>query len=194
VEGWEFDDEVDTRDIANLTGSLEAPAGLVPGSHRWVEWMLGRTAVRQAAARVGVANPVLRISDTGAPVLANSDVGVSITHTSGLALAAAAPCPIGIDVEKVDRDVSRLARSLTPREVEIAGALGVVGSLVAKEAVAKATGRGLGGSLALWPLVHAERSGSTQLVGVATPDGRIVTAQLFPCKAFVVGVALIPCA
>lgn len=194
MEGWEFDDEVDPRDIANLTGSLEAPAGLVPGSRRWVEWMLGRAAARLVATRVGLANPVLRISSSGAPFFDKSDVGVSIAHTSGLALAAAAPCAIGIDVEKADRDVSRLARSLTPREGDIAHALGIVGSLVAKEAVAKATGRGLGGSLARWPLVDAELSGSTPTVGVATPDGRIAWAQLFPCEAFVVGVALIPSA
>ena len=192
LAGWEFDRHVASVDVIRLAGDLPEPPGIERGTMRWTEWMLGRLAATQAAVRAGVVDPVIETSPSGAPCLIGSDVGVSIAHTSGIAVAAAAPSAIGVDVERIDRDVSRLVRALGPGERDIAFSTGVIGALVAKEAVAKATGMGLGGSLARWPLLDAELSGSHPIVHVATPDERILAAQLIPWKDFVVGVALSP--
>ncbi len=192
LAGWEFDRDVASVDVIHLADELPEPPGIERGSERWTEWMLGRLAAIQAAVRAGVVDPVIDRSPSGAPFLIGSDVGVSIAHTSGIAVAAAARSAIGVDVERIDRDVSRLVRALRPGERDIAFSIGVIGALVAKEAVAKMTGMGLGGSLARWPLLDAELSGAHPIVHVATPDEGIVAAQLIPWKDFVVGVALSP--
>ena len=192
LAGWEFDHHVASVDVLRLAGQLPEPPGVERGSARWTEWMLGRVSATQAAVRAGVVDPVIATSTSGAPFLIGSDVGVSIAHTPGIAVAVAGPSAIGVDVERIDRDVSRLVRALGPGERDIAFSTGVIGALVAKEAVAKATGMGLGGSLARWPLLDAELSGPHPILHVATPDERILAAQLIPWKDFVVGVALSP--
>lgn len=189
IDGWEFDSGALPGEIVGVTEGVDEPVDFVPGSQRWAEWRLGRQAACQVAARMGVSTPVVEVEPSGAPRIKDSTVCVSIAHTRGVVLAAAAPDAIGIDVERADRNVSRLVRALHPGEVDISISLGVVASLVAKESVAKATGLGLGGSLARWPLIDAELSGATPCVSVATPDNRIVTAQLFPWKDFIVGIA-----
>jgi hypothetical protein len=92
----------------------------------------------------------------------------------------------------IPRDVSRLIRALGPGERDLATSIGVMGVLVAKEAVAKATGLGLGGALSRWPVLDAELAGPYPIVNVATPDQLVVSAQLFAWNEFMVGVALIP--
>jgi len=192
LEGWEFDDDVDLAEVVKATSPVGEPAGVVRGTHRWIEWILGRDAAVRAARKVGVEQPIIEVTSNGAPFVPGSDVGLSIAHTRGLALAAAAPGRIGIDVERSTRDVSRLARGLHPGEVDIAMSISVIGCLVAKEAAAKATGLGLGGSLARWPVLDAELSGSAPTVSIAAPDGRVVTTQLFSWGDHTVGVSLIP--
>lgn len=189
LEGWEFDEPVAVDDVLALSGVVTEPPNIERGTVRWTEWVLGRSAAVRAAQRAGVVQPEIRVASTGAPFIAGSDKGLSIAHTRGLVLAAVASERIGIDVEKQDRNVSTLARSLHPGEVGIALSIGVIGCLVAKEAAAKATGLGLGGSLARWPVLDAELSGSSPSVSIGSPDGRVVSARLFPWKNFIVGVA-----
>lgn len=188
VNGWRYEEPVSPEEIDDATADVAESAPFARGSHRWIEWRLGRHAARQAAARAGVLAPVVEVADSGAPLIHGGQVGVSIAHTRGVVLAAVAPGEIGIDVERVDRDVSRLVRGLHPGEVDVAISVGVVAALVAKESVAKATGLGLGGSLARWPLIDAELSGETPRVSVAAPDGRILTTRLFPWQEFIVGI------
>lgn len=192
LEGWEFDAEVDPAEVLKVTAAVGEPAGVVRGTRRWIEWILGRDAAVRAAQQLGVEQPVIEVTPNGAPFVRGSQVGLSIAHTRGLALAAVAPCHIGIDVEKSTRDVSRLARGLHPGEVDIAMSVSVIGCLVAKEAAAKATGLGLGGSLARWPVLDAELSGSAPCLSIAAPDGRVVTSQLFSWQEYVVGICLVP--
>jgi 4'-phosphopantetheinyl transferase EntD len=189
VDGWQFDDRLTPGELP--ASDLAQPSGIRVGSRRWVEWTLGRLAGVQAATRAGVVDAVVTVEPSGAPRLAGSELGLSIAHTTGVVLAAVSPDAIGIDVERSDRDVSRLVRSLHIGERDIALSIGVVGALVAKEAVAKATGLGLGGSLARWPVIDAELNGSNPVVNVATPDDRIVSARLFPWQQFIVGIARI---
>jgi hypothetical protein len=189
VEGWRFDDGIGPEDLP--ASEFEPPSSIQSGSRRWIEWTLGRLAGAQAATRAGIADPVITVETSGAPRLAGCGLGLSIAHTPGVVLAAVCHDAIGIDVERSDRDVSRLARSLHAGERDLASSIGVVGALVAKEAVAKATGLGLGGSLARWPVIDAELNGSEPVVNIATPDERIVSARLFPWQDFIVGIARI---
>lgn len=192
VDGWEFDEQGDPAALQNMAAVVGQPPGIRSGTSRWIEWILGRDAAIRAARRAGIEQPVVEVADSGAPYLAGANLSLSIAHTQGLALAAVCSEPIGIDVEKASRNVSTLMRSLHPGEVDLAMSVGVVGCLVAKEAVAKATGLGLGGSLARWPLLDAELSGANPTVSIATPDGQIIAAQLFAWKDYVVGIARIP--
>lgn len=192
VEGWRFDQALGAQEVAPLAKSVGEPANVVSGSYRWIEWVLGREAAVRAARRAGIDQPVISIAPSGAPELEGSALHVSIAHTRGVVLAAVASDRIGIDVERADRDVSKLTQGLLPGEVDIATSVGIMGCLVAKEAAAKATGEGLGGSLSRWPILDAELSGSTPTVSVATPDGRIVASRLFSWMEFIVGMAVAP--
>ncbi|NDH18452.1 MAG: hypothetical protein EBY51_03605, partial [Actinobacteria bacterium] len=131
-----------TADWQQLSEGVDVPP---TGSPRWAEWALGRGAVRQAATAVGIPDVRVERSPEGAPVIADSAWGVSIAHTSGLVLGAVGPGRIGVDVEKADRDVTRLVRALLPGERELTVSLSAISIMVAKEAAAKATGQGLGG-------------------------------------------------
>ena len=121
-------------------------------------WLLGRLAAKEAAGRLwslpAAAVEVLKGPD-GAPVAASSRgtlaAGrVSISHTSDAAVAVAAEAPVGVDLERLDRQVSpRVWRwAFSPDEQKMLdGADGAyppeLGLWCAKEAAAKAWGRGL---------------------------------------------------
>ena len=191
IECCRFDDAVDPQLIESAAQGIEVPLGIAPGSARWREWALGRLVAQRAARRAGVASGIGHVADSGAPRLDESDWAVSIAHTSGFVLAAVAPMPMGIDVERRDRDVSRLLRSFSPAEHDVSVSVGPIRALVAKEAAAKATELGLGGSLARWPLIDVELCGNTPTINIASPDDRIVEVRLFDWLDHVVGVAVV---
>ena len=177
---------VDSEDALNDPGAPEA------GTRRWEEWVLGRAAVRDAAVSVGLSIDRVETSPEGAPVLPGSPWGISIAHTTGVVLGAIGPGRIGIDIERVDRDVSRLLRALLPGEEELTVSLGAVSIFVAKEAAAKATGQGLGSSLARWPVVDVELSGTAPRVGVALPSPGVVDVRIWEHAGYITGVACLP--
>lgn len=192
VECCRFDEAIDVERIESVASGIRAPSEITWGSPRWREWVLGRLVVQRAAQRAGVASGVVDVTDSGAPRLRDCDWAVSIAHTSGLVIAAVAPMPIGIDVECRNRDVSRLMRSFSPAEHDVTISLGPIRALVAKEAAAKATHLGLGGSLARWPLIDVELCGDHPTVTVASPDERMVEVRVFDWSDYVVGIAVIP--
>ncbi|PQM60213.1 MAG: hypothetical protein CL523_03645 [Actinomycetales bacterium] len=175
-----------TADWEQLSGGADAPP---LGSPRWAEWAMGRGAVRQAATAVGLTDVRVERSLTGAPVIADSAWGVSIAHTSGLVLGAVGPGRIGVDVERADRDVTRLVRALLPDERELTVSLSAISIIVAKEAAAKATGQGLEGSLARWPVVDVELSGSAPRIGVASAAARVIDVRIYEHCGYVTGLA-----
>ena len=185
----------DDRDRGSLVDTgycLNDPGAPEIGSRRWEEWMLGRAAVRDAASSVGLHVERVDISAEGAPTISGSAWGVSIAHTRGVVLGAIGPGRIGVDVESADRDVSRLRRALLPGEEELTVSLGAVSIFVAKEAAAKATGHGLGGSLARWPVVDVELSGPAPRVGVALPTLGVVDVRVWEHAGYVTGVGCLP--
>ena len=122
------------------------------------EFALGRTLASTAVAHlVGIdtADAAISVTELGAPyAVGYSEVCLSISHTRGLVLAGAVIGDyFGIDVEWAQRDVTRLTRSLLPDEMDFVegGRVSVLELLVAKEAVAKSWGTGLGGGLRRWP-------------------------------------------
>ena len=192
IECCRFDDDLDAQRIETVAQGIQAPLGIASGSARWREWVLGRVLVQRAAQRAGVSSGIVDATDSGAPRLREGHWSVSIAHTTGLVVAAVAPMPVGIDVERRDRDVTRLMRSFSPAEHDVAVSLGPIRALVAKEAAAKATELGLGGSLTRWPLIDAELCGDAPTVSIASPDERIVDVRMFDAWDYVVGVAVIP--
>lgn len=191
VEGCRFDDAVDTQAIKSVATNVEPPPGIAPGSARWREWVLGRLVAQRAARRAGLASGIVEIAESGAPRLRDSDWAVSIAHTRGFVVAALAPTPVGIDVERLDRDVTRLMRSFIPGEHDVAISLGPIRALVAKEAAAKATELGVGGALSRWPLIDVELCGDSPTAGIASPDDRIVNVRMFDWLDYVIGIAVI---
>ena len=76
----------------------------------------------------------------GKPVLADekSDWHFSLGHAGDLAACVLAPFPVGLDFEKTDRDVTRLApKVLSPGETD------VLRAWVGKESYLKMTGEGI---------------------------------------------------
>lgn len=190
IAGWLFDENVQDHDLPS-----DAVRGLTPpaGSRRH-EWLLGRMAVRQAAENADLAGEYfdIGVSQSGAPTLRGSTWKASITHTAGVVLAAVAPTWVGIDVERADRDVSRLSRALLESEQSLAQDVGTLSLLVAKESVAKATTAGLGGSIQRWPVIGAELGEASKRIHVGTPLGSVIVSEVVQWRDFLVGIALIP--
>jgi len=85
---------------------------------------------------------------------------ISISHTSQVAVGVASKRPIGIDLERSGRNVSRLLRGLKPQERDLMPRWRAIEILCAKEAAGKAQQVGLAGSLERW-LVSEDRGGLT---------------------------------
>jgi phosphopantetheinyl transferase len=100
----------------------------------------------------------------GAPEWISSTTGVptyiSISHTSQVAVGVASKRPIGIDLERSGRNVSRLLQSLKPEERDLMPRWRAIEILCAKEAAGKAQQVGLAGSLERW-LVSEDRGALT---------------------------------
>jgi phosphopantetheinyl transferase len=117
---------------------------------------LGRGCARAAAHKLsGGLTGELIYSQLGAPLWigGGQQIHVSISHTGQCAVGVAANASIGVDIELLDRDVSRLVKSFTPGEQELAQALRPIALLCAKEAAGKATGVGLAGSINRWNVI-----------------------------------------
>ena len=77
-----------------------------------------------------------------------------------MAVGVASKRPIGIDLERSGRNVSRLLRGLKPQERDLMPRWRAIEILCAKEAAGKAQQVGLAGSLERW-LVSEDRGGLT---------------------------------
>lgn len=117
---------------------------------------MGRCFARQAAHKLfGGTGGELSYSHLGAPLWLNGEVQIhiSISHTGQCVVGVAARDPIGVDIEFLDRDVSRLVKSFTCVEQELAQELRPIALLCAKEAAGKAAGVGLAGSITRWSVI-----------------------------------------
>lgn len=68
------------------------------------EFVLGRAAARTLLAEhldVEPPDVPLRVADDGAVEVVGPDLAVSITHSGGHAVAAVAPRPVGVDLERI---------------------------------------------------------------------------------------------
>lgn len=126
---------------------------------RYLSYLAGRTAVSEIFHSIGLNAVVSAAPFFGYLTIQNhmgqpiTDLFVTISHTEEVAIAVVMPEAVGVDVEKVDRDSSRvLGRILTPQEsqnlppyLEVPGGRVPSGILAwsAKEAVSKATGLGI---------------------------------------------------
>lgn len=170
-----FEDRYDTailRDYISRRYLTESERvvyeGLSPRRRR--QWLAGRVAAKDAVLawlrpRLGgevYPQEVCIVNDEqGAPQVVPHITGsvpaglhVSITHKDGLAAAIVGTEPVGIDIERIEtRDERFLALAFTSAERELlvatdeAPALAQTRAWVAKEAMAKVTGLGLGGQL-----------------------------------------------
>jgi phosphopantetheinyl transferase len=149
------------RIALGLEGPVLATTLEAQDAHREAEFSTGRLLAASAVAElVGIEaeHVLIEVADLGAPyAVGYADVCLSISHTRGLVIAGAVFGDyFGIDVEWADRDVSRLSRALSHGEREFVEGehASVLDILVAKEAVAKSWGTGLGGGLSRWPVVE----------------------------------------
>lgn len=190
---------------------LDTWAAMAAGRRR-AEWLLGRVALKDAVRtwaiqryERAVAPRAMRIETTsaGAPFVVSTELddrggspAVSLAHCRTLVLAAAGEpgSGLGVDVEARDRNVATLARVLTPEEATlVSGAerngVSVLDVLVAKEAAAKALGIGLGGSMARWPVVDADREGRQVVIRAPEPHRQLVPVDLVRHRGVVVALA-----
>lgn len=177
---------------------------------RKAEWLLGRVALKDAVRgwairrhRIMLAPQAIIVETTpaGAPFVRCAALeergavpAISLAHCPTLVLAGATdPGPgLGVDIEAQNRNVSTVARALTPEESAMTadGGVGVLEIVVAKEAAAKARGVGLGGSLARWPVLEAMNEGPHTRLRVLAPgpDPEPVTVWLQRREGYVVAV------
>lgn len=190
--GWRYEGQVSVDRVLEVAPDIGDTGPGSVGTRRWVEWSLARQAALDALDELGQHRDQILVSDSGAPQFASAPFGLSIAHTHGIALAAVGHGRVGVDVESVERDVSRLESTLLPGEGEISLSLGLLEVFVAKEAAAKATGEGLGGSLSRWPVVDVELFGESPQVTVCTPTGEFVDVRVWESESYVVALAAIP--
>ena len=157
------------------------------GSSRKQEWLHGRLVLKDVARawardighQIGPKDLEIRIDPAGAPFIRSAALAaaggppvVSLTHTSGLVVAAVSDpgSLLGIDVEHADRRVEVVARALNESETRFvrAGEASVLDLLVAKEAATKALGVGLGGGISRWPVIAASRQDAGLLAQVSS--------------------------
>jgi phosphopantetheinyl transferase len=117
---------------------------------------LGRDCARKAAHKLsGERLGELIYSELGAPLWSGGAVEthISISHTGQYAIGVAARHGVGVDIEFIDRDVSRLEKSFTPVEQELSQVVNPIALLCAKEAAGKSAGVGLAGSIIRWSVI-----------------------------------------
>jgi hypothetical protein len=117
---------------------------------------LGRACARNAARELsGEMLGELTYSHLGAPLWIGGalETYISISHTGQCAIGAAAHFRVGVDIEFIDRDVSRLLKSFTPVEKELSKVVSPIALLCAKEAAGKSAGVGLAGSIIRWSVI-----------------------------------------
>jgi len=157
---------VDTFDHALIFRGLDNLAGVVirvSESSREALSVTGHECVRRAVMELsGTCKGDIHYTDLGAPqwVCQNCDCGffVSIAHTANVAVGVAALHPIGVDIERSDRDVSRLLHGFSDSEQRLVPRWSALQILCAKEAAGKAQSIGLAGSIRRWEVT--EQSGS----------------------------------
>jgi phosphopantetheinyl transferase len=171
---------------------------------RW-EWLMGRIAAKEAvdlflqdAASLSPQDIRITTSDQGAPfVVIGADVeripAVSISHSRGVVVAAAGEGAIGIDVELENRDIRSIDRVFSEAEHTIlaAGTLLPIHLMVAKEAAAKATRQGLGGSVQRWPVRTVDSANDVLVVSHLDQPELELPVRLFVRPPFVIGVCVI---
>lgn len=135
---------------------------------------LGQACARKAAHKLsGEVLGDLIYSPLGAPLWTGGtvDTHVSISHTGHYAMGAAAQHRVGVDIEFIDRDVTRLVKSFTPVEQELSKVVSPISLLCAKEAAGKSAGVGLAGSIIRWSVMAFSADTNTLLVrDVQTDD------------------------
>lgn len=128
-----------------------------PGKNqaRMDSYYAGRAAVAAGLQRLGVRGAKVRPDPFfGYLVVDGAKIQTNVSHTQGLAVAVLSAAPVGVDVERIDRDASRvMGKAANPKErARVAGAaVDVEGRMVpaplalwsAKEAFSKAVGLGI---------------------------------------------------
>ncbi|NCB08762.1 MAG: 4'-phosphopantetheinyl transferase superfamily protein [Bacteroidia bacterium] len=75
-------------------------------------------AVRTLLENLLNFKPQIDYEKSGKPILANSPLHISVSHSADLVVAVISKINIGIDVERIDRDINRIAtRFLHPQEM-----------------------------------------------------------------------------
>jgi acyl transferase domain-containing protein/phosphopantetheinyl transferase len=190
-----------------------APRGANGDPGKWISWLLGRIAAKDAArrwhaARSGadeMAHPVEVVvarDETGPPRVASIAGGgplpaISLAHDETGAVAAAADGPVGIDVERVDVGERLMLEDFaTPGERDLlarsfgaaADPGGVTRLWCAKEAAAKLVGSGLGGRPKRFEAVEADGTGRLSILH--GPSERRIDVHTSVCDGQVVAVAV----
>lgn len=160
ISAINFDESLDsTLDVLAgefLSNSEKSSLFALHHPHRRREWLCARIAGKEAAqswwAREGTdisaSSVTISSLESGAPVIEPAGLSISLAHTTGFAVAAVAAGPVGIDVERANRTVHALQRSLTSAEKEECERHGrsPLEVLMAKEAAGKSLGIGLAGN------------------------------------------------
>ncbi|MDF3299066.1 4'-phosphopantetheinyl transferase family protein [Streptomyces tropicalis] len=183
-------------DAVRLAPHERDRAARLPAGERREDYLAAHVLVRLCAARLlGVDPAALMLGqlcgecggrDHGRPFLRDRPgVGVSLSHARGAVAAAAAPGPVGVDVENAADAVfsPRLAaRVLAPAELAAvrAGpdpARGLLRLWVRKEALVKVGAATLGG-LHRTDLVASGSPAGWRFADWSSPDGRLIAAAV----------------
>ncbi len=192
------------HDASDLSWMKRAAQAVLPShahvpdgrsASRILEFYAGRAAIAYAFAHLGIQSTIEPDPDLGF-LTAPGAKGrfVNLTHTTGIAVAAVAGATVGVDVESLTRDTSRvIARVSTAEELSrIAGLRlsadrtaipGGVALWSAKESVSKATGLGIKFGMRHFVVALDRPSPHPVTLGVSGPLALIHPAVAFRVEA-----------
>jgi phosphopantetheinyl transferase len=170
----------DAKWIRKQAEPILPPGARIPAGRsesRKAEFFAGRAALAIALARLKIKGVVEPDPELGYLSLRpRQGLFVNISHTTGIAVAVVAGHPVGVDVEAVARDTSRvMQRVSSPAELaairgrRFSQVPGGVALWSAKEAVSKATGLGIKFGMQHFVVSLAEPSPHPVAIGVRGP-------------------------
>ncbi|MDO9484834.1 MAG: 4'-phosphopantetheinyl transferase superfamily protein [Actinomycetota bacterium] len=191
-----------------LTASELASWESMQAKHtRRMEWLFGRIALKEAVCawmqemhsmKIDAKELIIARTEAGAPQAtwavdrALELPVVSLAHAPGVMVAAVSGTEsVGVDVERVDRQATVVARVLTDTETALVAQeqMTLLSAVVAKEAASKAVGLGLGGDLRRWPIVAG--SPSEHFVSCVDDPELLLKVDFLNVPGLVLGVCVV---
>lgn len=102
---WKITEDLTSLKSALLLLDKNCSFPEVKNGERFIEWIVVRLLLYKLTGKM----PVVTHAANGRPILLNSSMNLSVSHTRGLLAVVLSPQVLGVDVERLDRPIRRVA-------------------------------------------------------------------------------------